>query len=127
MRFLRQNLLIAGLLCIVIGAAAATNQSMLPFGATIGVLGIALFVWGFSTPEEVQGMSQEEIDSWKPKADSLPDAGRVMYRVDTTLYEPKKTTILCGSCGNIAEVDGGRPQMFNCPECGIFLWEDEEE
>ena len=90
----------------------------------VDVMLVLLIVFMVTAPMLTVGVPVNLPES---EADSLPDAGRVMYRVDTTLYEPKKTTILCGSCGNIAEVDGGRPQMFNCPECGIFLWEDEEE
>jgi hypothetical protein len=128
MQYLRQNLLIAGLLCIVIGGAiGAGGSALLPFGITIGILGIGLFLWGFSTKINEAEWTQEEIDAWRPKADFLPEAGRVMYRVDTTLYEPKMTTVLCGACGHVAEVKGGRPNSFDCEKCGILLWEKLEE
>ena len=42
MQYLRQNLLIAGLLCIVIGGAiGAGGSTLLPFGITIGILGFS--------------------------------------------------------------------------------------
>jgi len=44
--------------------------------------------------------SEEKADpNWSPSPESLPDAGRVMYRVDTSLDEPIRTSILCGACG----------------------------
>ena len=46
-------------------------------------------------------MTPEEIEHWTPAVPRrLPDAGRVMYRVDATLDEPKRSTILCGPCGH---------------------------
>ncbi len=128
MQFLRQNLLISGLLCIVIGgAASAGGDVLLPFGITVGIIGICLFLWGFSTKLNESGWTQDEVDAWRPKATTLDDAGRVMYRVDTTLYDPKMTTVLCGSCGHITDVEGGRPKSFECEKCGIILWETLEE
>ncbi|HIA40434.1 MAG TPA: hypothetical protein EYN46_01575 [Candidatus Poseidoniales archaeon] len=128
MQYLRQNLLIAGLFCIVIGGAVAAVASvLLPFGITVGLLGIGLFLWGFSAKLDESEWTQGEIDAWRPKATTLDEAGRVMYRVDTTLYEPKMTTVLCGSCSHISEVEGGRPNSFECEKCGILLWEKLEE
>ena len=57
----------------------------------------------------------------------LPDAGRVMYRVDVTLDEPIRSTIVCGPCGNVVVQDGPRPPTFTCPKCSVMLWELEEE
>ena len=128
MQYLRQNLLISGMLCIAIGGAvSAGGNALLPFGITVGILGICLFLCGFSTKPDESGWTQEEVDSWRPKATTMADAGRVMYRVDTTLYEPKMTTVLCGSCGHITDVEGGRPNFFECENCGILLWETLEE
>ena len=55
------------------------------------------------------GLSPEAIAEWKPSMEKLPDAGRFMYRVDVTMDEPVKSTILCGPCGNLETVDGSRP------------------
>ena len=85
-----------------------------------------LFVIGMSTPSQ-RTMNEEDIAAWKPSAEQLPDANRIMYRVDVTIDEPKKTTILCGPCGVVTELDGDRPTSFTCPACKTFLYEDEEE
>ncbi|MBT5593252.1 MAG: hypothetical protein HOJ55_05330, partial [Euryarchaeota archaeon] len=55
------------------------------------------------------------------------DANRIMYRVDVTIDEPKKTTILCGPCGTVTEIDGDRPSEFTCPSCNRQLYVNEEE
>ena len=71
------------------------------------------------------GLSIEEIRAWSPVGDLLPDAGGPMYRVDTTLIPPIKTTILCGRCGNLEMIDGPRPSIYSCEICEIDLWEEE--
>jgi ribosomal protein S27AE len=71
-------------------------------------------------------MSPEEIENWLPAAEQLPDAGRVMYRVDTTLDEPIRSSILCGPCGTVTTIDGHKPSEYACPKCGIRLWQEEE-
>lgn len=103
------------------------DVALAPIGALVGITGIGLFLWGFSTKPDEIGLSPEEIAAWKPTDGKLPESGRVMYRIDTTLDEPLKTTILCGSCGEIATIDGSRPFSWDCPSCGIFLWQGEEE
>lgn len=95
-------------------------------GAVIGVSGVLLFVVGMSTPSQ-QTLSEKEIAEWAPSAEQLPDANRIMYRVDVTLDEPKRTTVLCGPCGTVTELEGGRPSTFTCPACNVFLYRDEEE
>ena len=70
-------------------------------------------------------ISSEEIASWTPDSSLLPDAGRTMYRVDTTLNEPIRTSILCGKCGKIVWVKGQKPISFSCNKCNILLWEEE--
>jgi hypothetical protein len=72
-----------------------------------------------------KSISPEKIESWTPDASLLPDAGRAMYRVDTTLNEPIRTSILCGKCGNIVWVEGRKPSIFSCNNCNILLWEEE--
>jgi transposase len=50
-----------------------------------------------------------------------------MFRIDTTLDEPIRTSILCGRCANIEWVEGKKPKNFTCPSCGTELWVSEEE
>jgi hypothetical protein len=95
-------------------------------GVIIGISGVFLFVIGMGTSSN-QSLDPAEIAAWKPSAEQLPDANRIMYRVDVTIDEPKKTTILCGPCGSVTELDGDRPSEFTCPSCNIKLYEDEEE
>jgi hypothetical protein len=120
----RENFLIAGAICIVAGAFF-TVANIMSIAGTVGISGIVLFVLGMSIRSE-QGMSDEEITNWKPDSAQLPDAGRVMYRVDITLDEPKKCTVMCGPCGHIELIDGDRPSQFTCPACSTFLWDEEE-
>jgi hypothetical protein len=49
-----------------------------------------------------------------------------MYRVDTTLDEPKRSSILCGPCGTVTLVEGPKPNGYTCPACSIQLWQEEE-
>ena len=120
----KENFLIGGLICIVTGAFL-TVGGVYAMGATIGVGGLVLFVVGMSmTTQRV--MTPEEIENWTPAAEQLPDAGRVMYRVDVTLDEPKRCTVLCGPCGKVTLMDGERPSRFTCPQCDINLWNEEE-
>ena len=124
-RNVRENLILSGMICIAFGAFL-TVGGVLSMGAVIGVSGVLLFVIGMSVPSQ-QSMNEQEIAAWTPTPEQLPDANRIMYRVDVTLDEPKKTTILCGSCGKVTELDGDRPTSFTCPACNRFLYEDEEE
>ena len=48
------------------------------------------------------------------------------YRVDVTLDEPIRTSILCGVCGHVEVLDGSRPSAFTCPSCSTSLWDEEE-
>ena len=124
-RNVRENLILSGMICIAFGAFL-TVGGVLSMGAVIGVSGVLLFVIGMSVPSQ-QSMNEQEIAAWTPTPEQLPDANRIMYREDVTLDEPKKTTILCGSCGKVTELDGDRPTSFTCPACNTFLYEDEEE
>ena len=124
-RNVRENLILSGMICIAVGAFLSVG-GVLSMGAVIGVSGVLLFLLGMSTASQ-QTMSDEEIAMWSPSAEQLPDANRIMYRVDVTLDEPKKTTILCGPCGKVTLLDGGRPSSFTCPACNVFLYQDEEE
>jgi len=124
-RNVRENLILSGMICIAFGAFLSVG-GVLSMGAVIGVSGVLLFIVGMSTPSQ-RTMTEQDIAAWKPSAEQLPDANRIMYRVDVTIDEPKKTTILCGPCGVVTDLDGDRPSSFTCPVCKTFLYEDEEE
>ena len=94
--------------------------------STVGVLGILLFIVGMSLKSNI-GMSDAEVRSWRPEEGQLPDAGRVMYRVDVTIDEPIESTIVCGPCGKVTVQRGPKPDSFTCPQCNIQLWSIEEE
>ncbi len=121
----RENLILSGFICISFGAFF-TIGGIFSMGATIGVSGLILFIIGMSLKSNI-GMSKEAIEEWTPSGEMLPDAGRVMYRVDVTLDEPIRSTIVCGPCGNVEVREGPRPQSYACPECSVLLWELEEE
>ena len=121
----RENFLVSGVICIVAGGFFS-GAGIYSMGATIGVAGIVLFIVGMSIKTEI-GMSAQEVEQWLPSAEMLPEAGKVMYRVDVTLGEPKKCSILCGACSHIHIQDGERPETYSCVNCGKFLWLDEEE
>ena len=78
-----------------------------------------------SLNSEESGWSAEKIAGWIPASEEMVEAGRVMYRVDTTLDEPINSTILCGSCGEVTLIDGPKPSDFTCPVCKEELWEEE--
>ena len=93
--------------------------------ARIGISGIVLFLVGMTMTSQ-RSMTPEEIEHWQPSAEKMPDAGRVMFRVDVTLDEPIRSTILCGPCGHVTAVDGPKPVAFQCPKCEKTLWDEEE-
>ena len=64
---------------------------------------------------------------WEPSAIELRDAGGPMFRIDTTLDEPIRTSILCGRGAEITWIEGRKPKTFICPSCGNNLWKSEEE
>lgn len=112
---------------MVIGAMLIISRETMAIsiGAPISLCGLIMFIWGMSLQSQEFGWSEEKIADWEPTTGELSEAGRVMYRVDTTLDEPFKSTILCGSCGEVTAVDGKRPSQFICPKCDIQLWEEE--
>tara|TARA_B100000768_G_scaffold63589_1_gene61499 strand:+ start:142 stop:519 length:378 start_codon:yes stop_codon:yes gene_type:complete len=120
----RENFLMGAIICIVMGAFL-TVGGVYSMGATIGVSGLVLFVVGMSMKTQ-HTMTPEEIQNWTPEAVRLPDANRVMFRIDTTLDEPIRTSVLCGPCGKVTLVEGVKPAQFSCPECETHLWDEEE-
>ncbi|HIF90319.1 MAG TPA: hypothetical protein EYQ58_02045 [Candidatus Poseidoniales archaeon] len=125
MRNPRENFILSGAVCIVFGAFFTVAEIYLLAG-TIGISGVALFIIGMSIKSDL-GLSKKEIREWLPSSEGMPDAGRVMYRVDTTIDKPITTSILCGACAHIEVVKGKRPQTYTCVSCERFLWLDEEE
>jgi len=121
----RENFLICGIVLIVFGAlfSLAVNIGM---GGVVGLSGIICFFIGMSVPSDM-GLSPQAVAEWTPSMERLPDAGRFMYRVDVTMDEPIKSTILCGPCGNLETVLGPRPAEYTCPACSKTLWSSEEE
>lgn len=125
MRNPRENFILSGAVCIVFGAFFTVAEIYLLAG-TIGISGVALFIIGMSIKSDL-GLSKKEIREWLPSSEGMPDAGRVMYRVDTTIDKPITTSILCGACAHIEVVKGKKPQTYTCVSCERFLWLDEEE
>ncbi|RJU99833.1 MAG: hypothetical protein DWC10_01315 [Candidatus Poseidoniales archaeon] len=123
-RLSRENFLITGAVCIVFGAAMSV-ANLGPMAMTVGLFGIVFFITGMSLGRQT-GLSPEVIAGWIPDEEMLPDAGRFMFRVDVTLDEPIRSSILCGPCGHVTVQDGAKPPSFVCPKCGRQLWDEEE-
>ena len=85
-----------------------------------------LLFFALGMPSEA-AVDPEELAAWAPDAVKMPDAGRVMYRVDTSLDAPIRTSILCGRCGHLEWVDGRKPAEYDCVGCSTMLWVAEEE
>ena len=131
MQHLRNNLFIASWTLILLAAGISVGlpgAGGLAIAAPAGIVGSLMLVWAISMKEEPKGMSQHDISEWAPEAEAMnPGAGgSVMYRVDTTLDDPIRTSILCGACGNLEWIDGKKPGEYVCPGCGKELWEEEE-
>lgn len=124
----RLNIVISAWICIAIGSTIIISFEGSSFSFAVATPlslgGIFLLFIGLSMDVQ-SSISSEEIASWTPDSSLLPDAGRAMYRVDTTLNEPIKTSILCGKCGKIVWVEGKKPLSFSCNNCNILLWEEE--
>ena len=121
----RENFLICGIVLIVFGALFSLGVNI-AMGGVVGISGIVCFIIGMSNPSKME-LSPEAVAEWKPSIERLPDAGRFMYRVDVTMDEPIKSTILCGPCGHLETLDGPRPNEYTCMACSRVLWVDEEE
>ena len=127
---MKLNIVISGGLCILLGSlllfSSGESSLILSIAAPISVLGLVLLILGLMYKDE-NSVNSEEILSWEPDKTQMPESGRVMYRIDTTLIEPIRTSILCGKCGNIYWEEGVKPKSFDCPDCLITLWYEEEE
>ena len=126
----KKNIIISGWVCIILGSlllfSSGESSLVLSFAAPVSVLGLILLILGLMYKDE-GSITPEEILSWEPDKTEMPESGRVMYRVDTTLIKPIRTSILCGKCGNIYWEEGVKPKSFDCPDCLITLWYEEEE
>ena len=126
----RLNTVLAAWSCIALGSGVFLASGASPFAlavaAPLAIAGIALLIAGLGMAGE-ENVDPEEVAAWEPEAGKMPDAGRVMYRVDTTLESPVRTSILCGRCGGVDWVDGPKPKSHSCSECETLLWESEEE
>ena len=125
----RLNVVISAWICIALGAGLILyDNSMfaMSISAPLSIGGIILLILGLSMDYE-DGKTESAHESWTPSASFMPDAGRAMFRIDTTLEEPFRTSILCGRCANIAWAEGKKPSQFTCPSCGTELWRYEEE
>ena len=121
----RENLILGGFICIAFGAFF-TVAGIYTLASTVGVGGILLFIVGMSLKSNI-GLSEDDVRNWRPSEGQLPDAGRVMYRVDVTIDEPIESTIVCGPCGKVTVFAGPKPASFICQHCNVELWNTEEE
>jgi uncharacterized CHY-type Zn-finger protein len=78
-------------------------------------------------------MTSEQISSWKPSQEDLDESTdlnfedkRIKFRIDTTLDDPIKTSILCGNCSKLTIINNSKPKSFKCPKCKFELWDEEE-
>ena len=122
-RLSRENFLITGFVCIFFGAFLSV-ANLGSFAVTIGTFGIVFFITGMSMSRHV-GLTPDAVAAWQPEAETLPDAGRFMFRVDVTLDEPISSSILCGPCGHVEVRQGKKPSSYTCTECDRLLWEEE--
>jgi hypothetical protein len=126
----RTNMFIASWLCIILASGLVFTGAMgLVVGAPIGLAGAILLLFAIARVDEPTPMSEKAIGEWAPEGVEMPEGvgGSVMFRVDTTLDDPIKTSILCGNCGEVTWKDGKRPSNFTCPACETELWDHPEE
>ncbi len=131
MEHLRTNLFIASWALILLATGVVIGlpgPNGLLLGAPAGLIGCAMLIGAIGMREDPKPMSDIDIARWSPDEEKLaPGAGgSVMYRVDTTLDSPVRTSILCGACGHLEWLDGARPAAYGCLACGLELWEEEE-
>ena len=123
-RLNRENFLITGFVCIFFGASMSV-ANLGPMAITVGLFGVVFFLTGMSLGRQT-GLSPEAVSNWIPDQEVLAEAGRFMFRVDVTLDDPIRTSILCGPCGSVEVQDGPRASSYVCPKCNLQLWEEEE-
>ena len=122
------NTIISAWLCIAIGSGLTLSDGStfsLGLSVPLSIGGVILLVVGIAMGNDAEEFSLNE--EWEPSAIELRDAGRPMFRVDTTLDEPIRTSIMCGRCAEITWTEGRKPKTFTCPSCGVDLWKSEEE
>jgi len=125
----RLNTVFAGWICIAMGSGIILSDHSdfaVSFAAPLSIGGILLLVVGIGMEYGVN-VSSSAVASWVPELSEMPDAGRPMYRVDTTLQKPVRTSVLCGRCAHLEWVDGSKPKSYQCRGCGTELWLTEEE
>jgi hypothetical protein len=128
--YIKINIVISGWLCILLGSGllftSGGSTLVLSLAGPIAVLGLILLIAGLLY-KDGENIDPKVIAAWEPEHSKMPESGRIMYRVDTTLIEPIKTSILCGKCANLYWIEGTKPKSFDCPECLVTLWHQEEE
>ena len=128
--YIKINIVISGWLCILLGSGllftSGGSTLVISLAGPIAVLGLILLIAGLLY-KEGENIDPKIIAAWEPEHSKMPESGRIMYRVDTTLIEPIKTSILCGKCANLYWIEGTKPKSFDCPECLVTLWHQEEE
>ena len=134
MQYLRINFIFSGWICLILGTGIVFSDidGMLSVvGTTMSLFGLVLILLGISSKQ--QPMTSKQISTWKPSKEDLEDSlnsnfenKKVKYRIDTTLDEPIRTSILCGNCSEITIVESTKPKAFKCPICELQLWEEEE-
>ena len=86
--YMKLNIVISGWLCILLGSlllfSSGESSLILSIAAPISVLGLILLILGLMYKDEYS-VNSEEILSWEPDKTQMPESGRVMYRIDTTL------------------------------------------
>ena len=96
------NTVLAAWACLILGGGIALTSDASEFALATAVplviAGAVLLMIGLGMEDE--GSSDpNSVADWEPDSTKMPDAGRVMFRVDTTLDPPIRTSILCGRCG----------------------------
>jgi|TARA_B110000495_G_scaffold203021_1_gene225073 hypothetical protein len=128
--YIKINIVISGWLCILLGSGllftSGGSTLVISLAGPIAVLGLILLIAGLLY-KDGENIDPKIIAAWEPEHSKMPESGRIMYRVDTTLIEPIKTSILCGKCANLYWIEGTKPKSFDCPECLVTLWHQEEE
>ena len=123
-------MVIAAWSCLLLGAGivfgTAGDTFAIAIGAPLSIAGAMMLLFGLGMPEGAS-VDPDELAAWAPDAVKMPDAGRAMYRVDTSLDPPIKTSILCGRCGHLEWIQGTKPRAYDCIECNTTLWVAEEE